>query len=63
LIERDKSSFGSERALEIVRKNRNQTAHEIVESLHRAISEFSRTEKLSDDVTAVVIKVAPEGIP
>jgi PAS domain S-box-containing protein len=59
----DDEDFGSERALEIVRKNRNQTAREIVESLHRAILEFSRTEKLSDDVTVVVIKVAPEGIP
>jgi PAS domain S-box-containing protein len=52
----DDDDFGSERALEIVRKNRNQTAREIIESLHRAILEFSRTEKQSDDITAVVIK-------
>jgi PAS domain S-box-containing protein len=59
----DDDDFGSERALEIVKKNRNQSAREIVESLYRAILEFSRTEKPIDDVTVVVIKVAPEGIP
>jgi sigma-B regulation protein RsbU (phosphoserine phosphatase) len=56
----DDDDFGSERALEIVRKNRSQTAREIVESLYRAILEFSRTENQRDDVTVVVIKVAAE---
>jgi PAS domain S-box-containing protein len=59
----DGEEFGRERTLQIVRKNRNQTAREIVESLYRAMLEFSRTEELSDDVTLVVIKLAPEGIP
>jgi serine phosphatase RsbU (regulator of sigma subunit) len=59
----DDHDFGSERALEIVKKNRHAAAHEIVEVLHRVILEFSRTEKLSDDVTAVVIKVGPGGLP
>ena len=53
----DDDLFGIQRALETVRMNCNKTAREIVESLRRAVFEFSRTEIPSDDVTIVVIKV------
>jgi PAS domain S-box-containing protein len=55
--------FGAERALEVVRANRNQTAREIVEGFHRAVVEFSRTKNPSDDITVVVIKVVPPASP
>lgn len=51
--------FGEERVLEVVSASRGKTAAEIVESLFRATSGFTRREKPIDDMTAVVIKVDP----
>jgi len=51
--------FGARRALEVVRAHRQAAAGEIIEVLHRAVLEFSETRKPADDVTALVIKVAP----
>ncbi len=49
--------FGTDRLLEVVRAQRTRKAAEIVESLYRAVCEFSRHEKPADDVTMIVIKV------
>ena len=49
--------FGLERAIEVIRANRERTADEIIESLHRAVIEYAGSEKFRDDVTLVVIKV------
>ena len=50
-------AFGTQRALEIVRGNRSRPAAEILETLYGAVCEFAQDGKLSDDVTAIVIKV------
>ena len=49
--------FGTERLLEVVRAHRTRRAAQIVESLYRAVCEFSQREKPADDVTTIVIKV------
>jgi serine phosphatase RsbU (regulator of sigma subunit) len=54
----DGGRFGTERALEVVRRHLHEPAHEILEKLHRAVLDFSRREDPSDDLTAVLIKVA-----
>ena len=48
--------FGTDRMLDVVRAHRTRKAAEIVESLYRAVCEFSRHEKPADDVTMIVIK-------
>ena len=48
--------FGTDRALQIVRENRDLPAADIIKTLHHAVLEFS-SGRLIDDVTSVVIKV------
>jgi serine phosphatase RsbU (regulator of sigma subunit) len=55
------SLFGIERALEVVRANRNRTAKEIVQALAREVDEFTQFQGQLDDITAIVIKVDPAG--
>jgi sigma-B regulation protein RsbU (phosphoserine phosphatase) len=54
----DGGRFGTERALEVVRLHLQEPAGVILEKLHRAVLDFSRREDPSDDLTAVLIKVA-----
>jgi len=56
----DGTYFGTERALEAIKRNQDKSAKSIVEALHQSVIEFSGQEKLTDDVTAVVIKVLHE---
>ena len=58
---RDRPMFGMERALQIVRENRDGTPAEIIEALHNAVCRYLGTEKPHDDITAVVVKVEPHG--
>ncbi len=51
--------FGTAHLLDVVRSDRASKAAQIVESLYRAVCEFSQRAKPADDVTAVVIKVEP----
>jgi sigma-B regulation protein RsbU (phosphoserine phosphatase) len=53
----DESFFGIERMLDVVVANRARPAREIIESLFGAVRLFSGTAKLTDDVTAVAVKV------
>jgi PAS domain S-box-containing protein len=53
----DNVFFGVERALEVVRANRQKPAREIVEALYQAVYEFSRGSLQFDDITAIVVKV------
>ena len=53
----DRTYFGTERALDVVRANSGEPAGRIVEALHRAVREFAGEDALADDVTSVVIKV------
>lgn len=53
----DGELFGVERACAIVRANRQRSAREIVVNLQQAVREFTGQERLSDDVTTLVLKV------
>ena len=48
--------FGTERALEIARRNRSRTAAEIVEAIYQAAQQFSGALAQEDDITIIVIK-------
>ncbi len=49
-------TFGIERALDIVRENRNLDSTRIVRMLHEKVLEYSDGYQ-EDDITAVVIRV------
>jgi sigma-B regulation protein RsbU (phosphoserine phosphatase) len=53
--------FGSLRAIDVVRTYRDRTAREIIDQLYRAVCEFTAPQRPWDDVTAMVIKVGPNG--
>ncbi len=53
----DESFFGIERTLQVVRQNRDQPPRAILDTLYRAVREFSQDAPQLDDVTAIVIKV------
>ena len=55
----DRTSFGTDRAIDVVRAHRGEPAARIVEALHRAVRDFAGKDDLVDDVTSVVIKVGP----
>jgi serine phosphatase RsbU (regulator of sigma subunit) len=52
----DETLFGIERALEIVRANRDKTAKEIVSILCASARDFCRLRTQVDDMTAIIIK-------
>jgi serine phosphatase RsbU (regulator of sigma subunit) len=59
LVERDDAKsepFGSERLIEFVRKERNETAFSIVEKLFIHVYKYGSSEKWRDDATAVIVK-------
>jgi serine phosphatase RsbU (regulator of sigma subunit) len=53
----DGTSFGTDRALQIMRDNRSRSAAELVDVLHEAVKGFTKQPFLEDDLTAVIIKV------
>lgn len=48
--------FGIDRALQLLRANRDKTARQMIEMLHVAVREFAGEKELLDDMTAVIIK-------
>jgi phosphoserine phosphatase RsbU/P len=50
--------FGQDRVIQVVSRNRGETASHIIGALYEAALEFSGDAKLDDDVTIVVVKVA-----
>ena len=50
-------SFGTERALNVVREHRHERPDEIVEALFRAVGDFSRGQVQRDDFTVVITTV------
>jgi sigma-B regulation protein RsbU (phosphoserine phosphatase) len=52
--------FGAEQALAVVRANRNRSAREIVDEVHRAVRAHMEGEPQLDDITCVVCKVVPD---
>jgi serine phosphatase RsbU (regulator of sigma subunit) len=55
----DQELFGVERTLELVRSNRDRSAREIVDRLYSSARAFCGSRTQVDDMTAIVIKVAP----
>jgi PAS domain S-box-containing protein len=53
----DHTAFGAERALDIVRLYRRDSAHMIATNLYHAVRAFSQNEPQLDDISVVVIKV------
>jgi phosphoserine phosphatase RsbU/P len=53
----DGTAFGLQRAIDIVRVYRRDTAAEIVYNLYHAVRAFSHHRPQVDDITAVVIKL------
>jgi sigma-B regulation protein RsbU (phosphoserine phosphatase) len=54
----NEQSFGRRRALDIIRAHHDRSSRETIDCLYRAICEFTGSERLWDDVTAVIVKVA-----
>jgi sigma-B regulation protein RsbU (phosphoserine phosphatase) len=55
----DGTAFGHQRALDIVRLYRSDSAQQIVENLYHAVRAFCHNKPPRDDITAVVTKVGP----
>jgi PAS domain S-box-containing protein len=49
--------FGIDRILDVVRANRDKSAHDIVEALYQAVRQFGEGHPQIDDVTAIIVKV------
>jgi len=56
-ISAEENPFGHDRVIQVVARNREKTASSIIAALYEAVTEFSGSKKLSDDITVVVIKV------
>ena len=54
----DGTSFGTDRALQVMRDNSSRSAAELVEKLHETVKGFTKQPFLEDDLTAIIIKVA-----
>jgi phosphoserine phosphatase RsbU/P len=55
----DRSFFGADRAIDVLRARLGESPAQIVEALHRAVRQFAGNSDLADDVTSLVIKVGP----
>jgi PAS domain S-box-containing protein len=53
----DKTLYEARRALEFLRQNRSRPAAEIVRGLYDSVREFAQGHPLTDDITALVVKV------
>jgi sigma-B regulation protein RsbU (phosphoserine phosphatase) len=55
----DKKEFGFNRALDLIKCQRQATAHQIVELLFQEVRSFSENQPQEDDITSVICKVNP----
>jgi sigma-B regulation protein RsbU (phosphoserine phosphatase) len=55
----DGTAFGSQRALDVVRRHQGESAQQIVGHLYQAVRAFCQDQCPHDDLTAVVTKVCP----
>ena len=53
----DHRLFGETRTIELIQRHRTLSASRILEALHQQLCDFSHQSVLSDDVTAVILKV------
>jgi sigma-B regulation protein RsbU (phosphoserine phosphatase) len=52
--------FELDRIVETVKEHREQTAEEIGRAIVARVREFSRLEQQADDITLVLLKIAPQ---
>ena len=55
----DRTYFGADRAIDVVRAHLGESPGQIVEALYQAVRDFALNGDLIDDVTSLVIKVSP----
>ena len=53
----DSKPFGDKRTIDCVASHRHESAHRIVEDLHKAVKAHAKNLSQLDDITAVVVKV------
>jgi PAS domain S-box-containing protein len=53
----ERTQFGIDRTVQLVREHRKQPAAQIIEALREAVRKYTGRDELSDDLTLVVIKV------
>lgn len=53
----DRNLFGEERAIDLLRRHRHLAPACIFDAIHRRLREFSQGTALTDDVTAVILKI------
>jgi serine phosphatase RsbU (regulator of sigma subunit) len=53
----DKTQFGFDRALGVIKRNRRSGARRVVEQLYQAVRFFSGDRPQEDDITSVICKV------
>ena len=51
----DKEMFGTDRAVEVIRKEKGGSANEVLSALRKAVEDFADTPQ-ADDLTAIIIK-------
>jgi len=56
---RDGVPFGAERALDVIRKHRHESAAKLVHRVYRAVRDFAGRRAVDDDITMVVCRVNP----
>ncbi|MDZ7723757.1 MAG: SpoIIE family protein phosphatase [candidate division KSB1 bacterium] len=52
--------FGDKRALEVIKKHRNESSASIIETLYTQVGTFTGRQAPEDDMTAVICKVNPQ---
>ena len=53
----DKSDFGTERMIEIIRDTCTRSAKDIVDAIYRAARDFADDQPQKDDITVLLVKV------
>ncbi len=53
----DETEFGFDRAIEIIRQHRTETAKQIMERLYQAVRSFSDIRPQEDDITSIICKM------
>jgi len=53
----NKSEFGLDRALNIIRSHQNETARQIIVQLYQAVCSFTKRQTQEDDITSIICKV------
>jgi len=55
----NKSEFGLDRTLDIIRFHQYETACQIIVQLYQAVRSFTKKQPQEDDITAIICKVYP----